>query len=219
MDFIVFFSLIATIWTRLVISYDICCQWSRNLRTRIPQLPENMRIRPELLNTIEFVIPKFHIYGHGAKCQERYSLNFLRHMAQTNGKEPERWWAHINPISMATKLMGPFARHETIDDHAVAWNWRKISQFGARRPFGSDFRADVCWNFAGPSLLHLFELAITMRAKHTALHDQYKNTFPRDLVAKWDAFIDAWEEDPDAKPNPFHEKDSSMSSYLLLDAA
>jgi hypothetical protein len=130
MDFIIFYSLIGTILQLLLFSYDIVCQWHRNLAKRLNQLPEFMRISLDQLKSARFVIPKFHIYGHGASCQTRYSLNFLPFMARIDGEDPERWWAHINPVSMSTKEMGPGARLDTIDDHARAWNWNKIIGFG-----------------------------------------------------------------------------------------
>jgi hypothetical protein len=130
MDFIVFSSLMGTTVRQLVFSYDIACQWSRNLSKRLPQLPESMRLNPEQLSGARYVIPKFHIYAHGLSCQSLFSLNFLPFMARTNGEEPERWWAHINPVSMSTKEMGPGARLDTLDDHAAAWNWRKITGMG-----------------------------------------------------------------------------------------
>jgi hypothetical protein len=127
MDFILFFSLLGTMVQLLVFSYDIACQWSRNLRTRIPQLPTVMQLSQLQITQARFVIPKFHIYAHGLSCQSVFSLNFQRHMGETNGEDPERWWAHINPVSMSTKEMGPGARLDTIDDHAAAWNWRKVT--------------------------------------------------------------------------------------------
>jgi hypothetical protein len=130
MDFITFFGLIGTYITSFVFSYDIACQWSRNLKKRMPQLPKCMQIDMDKLRRAKFVLPKFHIYNHGTKCQTKFSLNFLRWSARTNGEDPERWWAHINPVSMSTREMGPGARHDTIDDHARAWNWRKIVNFG-----------------------------------------------------------------------------------------
>jgi len=130
MDFILF-STLAGIMTWLMISYDIACQWSRNLKKRARQLPLWMQPAHHILDTITYVIPKFHIYGHGLACQTRYSLNFLPYSARTNGEEPERWWAHINPVSMSTKEMGPGSRQDTIDDHAAAWNWRKTTGLGA----------------------------------------------------------------------------------------
>jgi hypothetical protein len=116
--------------TLLVFSYDIACQWSRNLAERILQLPDTMRLSDQQLRLLRCVIPKFHIYAHGISCQCNFSLNFLKYMARTDGEDPERWWAHINPVSMSTKEMGPGARLDTIDDHAGAWNWRKITGFG-----------------------------------------------------------------------------------------
>jgi hypothetical protein len=134
MDFLVLSTLLTVIITSLTISYDIACQWSRNLKKQIPQFPSSMRIPSPTLDTIKFVIPKFHIYGHGEKCQTRFSLNFLLHSAHTDGEEPECWWAHINPVSMSTREMGPGARSDTIDDHVVAWNWRKITNLGKLFP-------------------------------------------------------------------------------------
>ena len=129
MDFIIFYSLIGTVLQLLVFSYDIVCQWHRNLPKRISQLPQVMQISPKQLRSAHFVIPKFHIYAHGLSCQTRYLLNFLPYMARINGEDPERWWAHINPVSMSTKEMGPGAWLDTIDDHARAWNWNKITGF------------------------------------------------------------------------------------------
>jgi hypothetical protein len=130
MDFITLATLIGVVFTTLTISYDIVCQWSRNFKNRVGQFPAWMQPPPAVLNAATYVIPKFHIYGHGTPCQTRFSLNFLPYSARTNGEEPERWWAHINPVSMSTKEMGAGARHDTIDDHAAAWNWRKITNFG-----------------------------------------------------------------------------------------
>jgi hypothetical protein len=130
MDFIVLSTLIGTVFSLLVLSYDIMCQWSRNLSTRMLQFPPHMQLPNETIKLIKKVIPKLHIYGHGKSCQIKYSLNFLPYSARTNGEDPERWWAHINPVSMSTKEMGPGARQDTIDDHAAAWNWRKITGFG-----------------------------------------------------------------------------------------
>jgi Kyakuja-Dileera-Zisupton transposase len=141
MDFIIFYTLIGTVLQLILFSYDIVCQWHRNLAKRLPQLPEVMRISLEQLQSARYVVPKFHIYAHGLLCQTRFSLNFLPFMARIDGEDPERWWAHINPVSMSTKEMGPGARLDTIDDHAGAWNWRKITGLGRpanfREPFSS----------------------------------------------------------------------------------
>ena len=130
MDFIVFYSLIGTFLRYLVFSYDIVCQWWRNLHKRLDQFPEFMRITQEQLGNAEYVIPKFHIYGHGLTCQTKHSLNFIQHSAKTNGEDVERFWASMNPLSMSTKEMGPGARVDTLDDHVASWNWRKVAKLG-----------------------------------------------------------------------------------------
>jgi hypothetical protein len=89
-----------------------------------------MQLSEEQLQFLRFAIPKFHIAAHGSTCQSSFSLNYQQYMARTDGEDPERWWAHINPVSMSTREMGPGARLDTLDDHAAAWNWRKITGLG-----------------------------------------------------------------------------------------
>lgn len=203
MDFLVFFTLLGIVAARLVLSYDIVCQWSRNLMQRMNQLPAAMHLPERLRNSIQFVIPKFHIYGHGTRCQLRYSLNILRWSAQSNGEDPERWWAHLNPVSMSTRLMGPGARHDTLDDHAAAWNWRKITNFGTSLLF---LLAVISKNlFAGESLLHQFRQAVAMRAKHQALFIAFTKTFSAERIQQWDDMVTAWEVNPGVASNPFEE--------------
>ena len=130
MDFVLFHLLIGTKNERIMFSYDIACQWSRNLSQRARQLPDSMQLSDEQARLLRFAIPKFHISAHGISCQTNFSLNYQQHMARTDGEDPERWWAHINPVSMSTKEMGPGARLDMLDDHAAAWNWQKIAGFG-----------------------------------------------------------------------------------------
>src|SRR5262245_61561323 len=130
MDFILLYTLINIAIIQLALSYDIICQWYQNFKGRILQFPSFMHIPDWLLKTTTYCIPTFHIYGHGASCQYRFSFNFVWWSARTNGEDVERWWAHVNPISMSTKEMSAGARWDTIDDHAAAWNWRKIIGFG-----------------------------------------------------------------------------------------
>ena len=130
MDFCLMATLVGTFMISLVVSYDVVCQWSRNFVRRVGQFPLWMQLPQQVLDSITYVIPKFHISGHGSACQTKFSLNYNQYSARTNGEEPEQWWAHINPVSMSTREMGPGSRHDTVDDHAAAWNWGKITNFG-----------------------------------------------------------------------------------------
>ncbi|KAH7917878.1 hypothetical protein BV22DRAFT_1025551, partial [Leucogyrophana mollusca] len=194
MDFIVFFSLIGYAILPLLFSYDIACQWWRNILTRMSQLPAYMQIGQSRLKAARVVIPKFHIYGHGILCKLLYSLNFLRYSAWTDGENVERWWAHINPLSMSTKEMSPWSRRDTIDDHACSWNWHKTTGFG--------------------SGLHVqLKQALEMEAKHQDLFEKLTSTFAPALVAKWEESVTRWEADPKA-PNPYEEP---LSGTTLVD--
>lgn len=113
----------------LVVSYDIACQWSKNFASRISEFPPSLRFDLPA-TTFRTVIPKFHIYAHGKSCQSRWSLNYLRWMGRTDGEGVEREWSHINPVALSTRLMGPGGRHDTLDDHWGAWNWRKLVVLG-----------------------------------------------------------------------------------------
>ena len=201
MDFIVFYSLIGTILRLIVFSYDIACQWSCNLPRQIAQLPDTMHLMADQLTFARFVIPKFHIYAHGLSCQTSFSLNFLPFMARTNREDPERWWAHINPVSMSTKEMGPGARLDTLDDHAAAWNWRKIVGMGEATISSRDF----CSLFSqGSHLATQLGIAVQMAQEQHNRHKEFTATFPADTIRKWSGMVTAWNQDSRAT-NPYME--------------
>lgn len=129
MDYAFLATLIGAFFAMIVMSYDIACQWSRNLVKRVPDFPSEMHLDFTTV-AVTTVIPKFHIYAHGKDCQSRWSLNYLRWMARTDGEGVEREWSHINPVALSTRLMGPGGRHDTLDDHWGAWNWRKVVGLG-----------------------------------------------------------------------------------------
>ena len=111
----------------LVVSYDIACQWSKNLDKRINLYGESDAFQK--LSTT-FAIPKAHLPVHQDSCKEEYSFNFLPRMGRTDGEPPERGWAATNAIANSTKEMGPGSRRDTLDDHFGDYNWRKITNLG-----------------------------------------------------------------------------------------
>lgn len=129
MDYIFFSSATKNDYVRLVMSYDIVCQWWINLWLRMTAMPYNLQIDCERKLFI-FLILKFHLPAHIAKCHTSYSFNFTRSVGQTEGEAPERGWSNINPVSSSTKQMGPASYRETIDDHFGDWNHQRIIRFG-----------------------------------------------------------------------------------------
>jgi len=129
MDYAVLSTLAGSDFSWLIISYDIACQWSKNFRHRISDFPPHLHFKPDDRD-FTTVIPKFHIYAHGKKCQTCWSLNYFRWMGRTDGEGVEREWSHINPVALSTNLMGPGSRHDTLNDHWGAWNWQKVVGLG-----------------------------------------------------------------------------------------
>ncbi|KAN0118878.1 hypothetical protein V8E52_004650 [Russula decolorans] len=158
-------------------------------------LPNSMRLSDKQLHLLRFAIPKFHISAHGLDCQSNFSFNFQPYMARTDGEDLERWWAHINPISMSTKEMGPGARLDTLDDHAGAWNWRKITGFGT-------------------GLSDMLKGAITMSQRQQKNHDEFTAIFPSDTIRKWQNMVEDWNANRKA-PNPYVEPVASTSIASL----
>ncbi|KAJ7823928.1 hypothetical protein B0H13DRAFT_2375773 [Mycena leptocephala] len=110
---------------RKVLSYDIVCQWWKKLMERLRELPELVRCFL-ILPMVAFVIPKLHIHAHTILCNTLYSLNLIPGSGQTDGEGIERPWANIGGIASSTRIMGPGARHDTVDDHWGHWNWQKL---------------------------------------------------------------------------------------------
>ena len=70
-NFIVFYTLLGIILPRIVIMYDIICQWSKKLRKRMEELPPELQITET--TQLDVSIPGWYINGHG----EVYMLNTL----------------------------------------------------------------------------------------------------------------------------------------------
>ncbi len=132
MDYVVLSTLSAegNLVNRITFSYDIACQWSKNLLPRFASYPQEFVNVNISAHDLHFAIPKFHLPGHGKLCQTEYSFNFIKGSGRTCGECIEQGWAGQNPLSMSTREMGPGARSETLDDHWNAWNFRKLTSLG-----------------------------------------------------------------------------------------
>lgn len=71
---------------------------------------------------VKYVIPMFHMMGHGEDCQTWYSLHFLENMARTNGENIERGWAAFNPTAMQVLEMGSGTCRDVLNLHFGSFN-------------------------------------------------------------------------------------------------
>lgn len=113
----------------LVASYDIACQWIKNLWLRMEQLPEHLRLQIPPSNVIA-KIPKFHFDSHGKKNHAQYSFAYTRGVGRTDGEGIERQWSGLKGGAAQTIEMGPGARRDTLDDFCGFSNWRKTIGLG-----------------------------------------------------------------------------------------
>ncbi|KAG6809667.1 hypothetical protein H0H92_015232, partial [Tricholoma furcatifolium] len=166
----------------IYVSYDIACQWSIHLRERMLQLdPEFLIFDSQVF--IKFVVPKFHLPAHIARCRSNFSLNYTVGAGRTDGEAPERGWAEVNPLASSTKEMGPGSRRDCLDAHFGDYNWRKVIGMG-------------------PTLFRKARAAASEMTDHTIVHLEFSATLPKESVRKWTEEVETWEKDP-TKPNPY----------------
>lgn len=127
MDYIFASSLKNHAMPEVVTSYDIACQWSRNLRTRHDTYALAFDHRE---HELIYLVPKFHLPAHQMSCQYGYNFNYTKGVGRTDGEAVERGWAAVNPFATSTKEMGPGHRRDVLDDVFATYNWGKVRQMG-----------------------------------------------------------------------------------------
>ncbi|KAH9906094.1 uncharacterized protein B0H18DRAFT_1132035 [Fomitopsis serialis] len=178
MDYLFASSLRKHSTTRVVVSYDIACQWSVNLWSRMMQYEFEWNFEQQ---TITFLIPKFHLPAHQESCHTKYSYNFIKHVGRTDGEAVERGWAAVNGFSGSTKEMGPGSRRDVLDDVFGDYNWRKVIQLPK-------------------TLLIRVKNAVDERSKHVAEFQDLTQVMNSVHVAEWTQQVEAWENGADYNP-------------------
>jgi hypothetical protein len=112
----------------LNVSYNIACQWSKNIWDHMATYPCQMHVERGTKEFV-FLVPKFHLPTHVTFCQVMYSHNLIKGVGHTDGEAPECGWANINPVATSTRKMGPGSHHDTLNDHFGDFNWKKVTNF------------------------------------------------------------------------------------------
>ncbi|KAI0037647.1 hypothetical protein FA95DRAFT_1506726, partial [Auriscalpium vulgare] len=189
MDYM-FFNAISRLNTpSLLVSYDIACQWHKNLSLRAATHPDW-----NLPDDIDFAVPKFHIAAHQEECQEEFDLAKKRGTGQTDGEGPERGWSNINGAAASTKEMGPGGRHDTVDDHCGHANWRKVVGLG-------------------PTLLRRMKAGLAQATEQGDIYTEFTKSLELDhpeKLAEWRKQIDEWEVHGRG-PNPYKKPVSDIT--------
>ncbi|KAJ7130587.1 hypothetical protein C8R44DRAFT_732099 [Mycena epipterygia] len=115
MDYILMVSLAGFDLMELTVSYDIACQWQKNLCEHVKKLPEEMR--PDFEKFLfQCGLPIWHALSHEAECTNRFSLSFLPGIVKTDSEGIEQLWAELNAFVFHMKKMGLRHHVDSIED-------------------------------------------------------------------------------------------------------
>ncbi|KAF7289215.1 CxC2 domain-containing protein [Mycena indigotica] len=166
---------------RIVISYDIACQWKQHILERATRLSTNPAIPTNLSEyDLQFALPVWHAAAHEINCQAANSLTHAVGVGRTDGEGIERTWAILNPIGFSTKEMGEGNRHDTIDDKVDHLNFEKN----------------------GKHLLVNLIIALAQRDEQVAEFEEIDESLDPALRKVWEDRVTNWNADHN-QPNPY----------------
>ncbi|KAF9019901.1 hypothetical protein BDZ89DRAFT_1093800 [Hymenopellis radicata] len=172
-----------------VLSYDIACNYEVHFWERLAKLPEQWRRRFQP-GQVVFCIPKFHLWAHKSACHGPYSFNFLPGAGRTDSEIIKRNWSVTNRAAAQTKIMGPGARQDTLEDIFSSHNFRNTQAFGR---------------------IFLRKLAEAIKKAHiharefTEFDAGLAHLLGKPVLNEWLTEIVAWEEDHD-QPCPYEQQ-------------
>ncbi|KAI0043482.1 hypothetical protein FA95DRAFT_1498510, partial [Auriscalpium vulgare] len=174
----------------LYISYDIACSYNKNFAPRMIKHPTDRQIDFSAVK-IRWLIPKYHLLGHGQSCQTSFSHNKTPGVGRAHGEGIEGGWAELNPSALSTREMGKGARQENLDDILGAMNWRKLINIGFA--LKKSMKAAVYW-----------------RDRQKTDFDDADAKIPADVRQEWEGMLEAYEKDH-TQPDPYDEPTTTTS--------
>ncbi|KAJ7025067.1 hypothetical protein C8F04DRAFT_1269674 [Mycena alexandri] len=182
MDYIIMSCLVGCALMMIMISYDIACQWKKNLRARNDNLPKEIRIDLDNME-VQCGLPVWHASSHEKECNNENSLSVLVGVGKSDGEGIERTWADINPASYHTKEMGIGNCADTLEDKLDSHNFMK--------------NLGHCDALPRKLLVTLAE-----RERQVEAFKEVNKTVNKEVRNVWQAQIDAFVRDHD-EPNPY----------------
>ena len=204
---------------RVLMSYDIGCQWWKNLEKHIAFYPMSSSLKLKSLEYWNVVVPKFHLAGHRKDCQLLYNINFTKGAAMMSGEMIESGWAQSGSMAVWTRENGPFARRGVLDDHWGSENWRKLRRL--RKSIRAFQSQRLCLPFLlGVSLLKNLRKALTWSKTQHANADKASQGLPATTLTDWTNMRNEFDRDR-KKPNPYEEPETckllrSLSTHSIL---
>ena len=199
--------------SRVLVSYDIGCQWGKHLQGRLDSYTAFPPIKLSNLKYWRVAVPKFHLSGHGDECQVPFNLAFMKGAGRVDGERIEAGWAQTNSMATWTRESGPNARRDILDDHWNASNWQKVLGLGE-----SPIQPRLLYNLihrVGKALDKNFRRSLAWSKSQREIADLMSGSYPPDIVDKWHEMRDDFDCDP-SKPNPYQEVENRVSSVCFF---
>ncbi|KAJ7166472.1 hypothetical protein C8R43DRAFT_1085948 [Mycena crocata] len=89
MDFLFFSAVLGYMWSFLILSYDVACQFSKNIWERMEKLPEKYHLDIDPKN-VRWMVPNFHLPPHKKGCHSAFSFHWLWGAGCTHGETVEQ---------------------------------------------------------------------------------------------------------------------------------
>ncbi|KAI0276987.1 hypothetical protein BC826DRAFT_928106, partial [Russula brevipes] len=106
---------------RLLLLYDIMCQWGVHMKRRFDINGLSMPNVKELLRGVGI----WHVYAHVNRCFGRYAPIYLKNVGLVDGEILETLWSLLNQVSESCQTMSLANREETINFHMNDINRKK----------------------------------------------------------------------------------------------
>jgi len=166
---------------RVVFTYDINCQYSRNFEQRFGKNGEYLQL-PDVLEIVNG-IGKYHLPGHKKDCYYEYSLNFLRHVARLDGERIESLWAILGLAALSTKEMSIGARVDALNQ---AFNYSNFKKLVGMRKYCCTLLLRIMYNDdTAVYLAKSYRKAVQSLADTAASFDAFHSRFDTTTTADW----------------------------------
>ncbi|KAJ7453629.1 hypothetical protein B0H11DRAFT_1740870 [Mycena galericulata] len=154
----------------ILLSYDVYCQFFKNITTRFLNWFPSMK---PLITKLSGVVPKMHIRNHIGQCQSQWSTNFTEFIGFLIGELIEGSWAELNQFAGSTKEQNHGHRHDTLDDGCGQWNWDKVIRMAQ-------------------TLLKMYREACAAVRKRSPAFERLTAMTDPELITQWSAMDTKW---------------------------
>ncbi|KIY61804.1 hypothetical protein CYLTODRAFT_384292 [Cylindrobasidium torrendii FP15055 ss-10] len=189
-----------------IYTYDIVCQWYKNLAKRIQELPEHLRPVPGC--NVAYAVPACHVKGHKVDCQCFHSLLVQLGVGCEDAEGIERIWSLINHSAGATREQLYGHRHDTLDRRMATHNWDKYTGLG---------------KYLHARLEEAEEKVLRLETAHKDFTEQLESSGKTPV---WEAEVAAWEREKllnrgrlrdgsERSPDGLHSQDLKHNELML----